>query len=148
MQFLLCKRLCWSGQRANVLWGSGVDGLAKWPDSPIVWRFLFCLFFLSLLQFYFEFVFEKQKRKETEKIFRENLKTLWGRRWPYQYVWSSTLWCTCSCLIPQKILFLTSDQNASPGSGITQLLPFTAIFLLLLKGATWFLTSRYHRRPR
>lgn len=124
----LQETVCWSGQRANVLWSSGVDGLTLWPDSPIVWWFLFCLFFLSLFQFYFEFVFEKQKRKKTEKIFRENFKTIWGRSWPYQYV--SILWCTCSCLIPQKHLALTSDQNVSPHSGITQLFPFTAIFFV------------------
>lgn len=126
----LQETVCWSEQRANVLWSSGVEGLTTWPDSPVVWWVLFCLFFLLLFQFYFEFVVEKQKRKKTEEIFRENFKTVWGRSWPYQYVWSSILWCTYSCLIPQKHLVLTSDQNVSPGSGITQVFLFTTIFLV------------------
>lgn len=107
--FTLRETVCWSGQKANVLWGSGADGLIG-PDSPIVWWVLVCFVFLSLFQFCFEFVFEKQKKKKTEKIFRENLKTILGRSWPYQYVLFSTLWCTCYCLIPQKLLVLTSDQ--------------------------------------
>lgn len=73
----LQETLCWSGQGANVLWGSGEDGLKMWPDSPTAWWFFsfVLVFFLVIIPVLLWVCLwktkkERKKKKYSGKILR------------------------------------------------------------------------------